>query len=239
MTWGNHKAIVAMTEKLARREGFGSILADGVKVAAQKIGKGADEYAIHIQGQEIAAENPCISFDFATIYIIDATPGRHTQGSEEMHPPGLIPRFDRRSFSGRGQVHKLGSNFQHSLVCSGFCLFVYLTLPSVDVFVEFMRAVTGWDITNDELLKTGERIANIRQAFNIREGLNPLHFKIPGRVIGKPPQNVGPLAGITIDKDTLVREYLAEMDWDLETAKPSKKKLEELGLEDVAEELWP
>ena len=239
MTWGNHKAIVAMTEKLAKREGFGAILADGVKLAAQKIGKGADKYAIHIQGQEIAAENPCTSFDFATAYIIDATPGRHTQGSEEMHPPGLIPRFDRRSFSGRGQAHKIGSNFQHSLVCSGFCLFVYLTLPSVDVVAEFMRAVTGWDMTTDELIKTGERIANIRQAFNIREGLNPLQFKVPGRILGKPPQKEGPLAGITIDKDTLVKEYLAEMDWDLETAKPSKKKLEELGLEDVAQELWP
>jgi aldehyde:ferredoxin oxidoreductase len=239
MTWGNHKAIVAMTEKLARREGFGDILADGVKVAARRIGKGADKYAIHIQGQEIAAENPGTSFDFATSYIIDATPGRHTQGSEEMHPPGLIPRFDRKSFSGRGELHKIGSNFQHSLVCAGFCLFVYLTLPSVDVFTEFMRAVTGWDITTDELLVTGERIANIRQAFNIREGLNPLHFEIPGRVIGEPPQNVGPLAGITIDKDTLVKEYIAEMDWDLETAKPSKKKLEELGLEDVAKALWP
>jgi aldehyde:ferredoxin oxidoreductase len=239
MTWGNHSAIVAMTEKLARREGFGAILADGVKVAAQKIGKGANKYAIHIQGQEIAAENPGTSFDFATSYIIDATPGRHTQGSEEMHPPGLIPRFDRKSFSGRGELHKIGSNFQHSLVCSGFCLFVYLTLPSVDVVAEFMRAVTGWDVTNDELIKTGERIANIRQAFNIREGINPLHFKIPNRVLGKPPQDVGPLAGITIDKDTLVKEYLAEMDWDLETSKPSKKKLKELGLEDVAKELWP
>jgi aldehyde:ferredoxin oxidoreductase len=239
LTWGNHRAIVAMTEKVARREGFGAVLADGVKVAAQKIGKGAGKYAIHVQGQEIAAENPCTSFDFATIYIIDATPGRHTQGSEEMHPPGLLPEFDRKSFSGRGKLHKIGSNFQHSLVCAGFCLFVYLTLPRVDVFTEFMRAVTGWDITTEELIATGERIANIRQAFNIREGLNPLNFEIPGRVVGKPPPKEGPLAGITVDVDTMVREYLAEMDWDLETAKPSKKKLKELGLEDVARALWP
>ena len=239
MTWGNHKAIVAMTEKLVKREGFGAILADGVKVAAQKIGKGADKYAIHIQGQEFAAENPCSSFDFATTYIMDATPGRHTQGSEEMHPPGLIPRFNRKSFSGRGQLHKTGVNFQHIVMCSGMCLFVYIALPSVDVVTEFMNAVTGWDITTDELLETGERIANIRQAFNIREGLNPLQFEVPDRVLGKPPQGAGPLAGITIDKDTLVKEYLAEMDWDLETAKPSKKKLKELGLEDIAQELWP
>jgi aldehyde:ferredoxin oxidoreductase len=119
------------------------------------------------------------------------------------------------------------------------CLFVYMALPHVDVVAEFMSAVTGWDITTDELLTTGERIANIRQAFNIRQGLNPLNFEIPDRVLGKPPHNVGPLAGITVDEDTLVKEYLTEMDWDLKTAKPSKKKLIELGLEDVAQELWP
>jgi aldehyde:ferredoxin oxidoreductase len=239
MTWGNHKAIVAMTEKLAKREGFGAILADGVKLAAEKIGKETDKYAIHIHGQEIAAEHPCSGFHLATTYITDATPGRHTQGSEEFHIDGLLPRFNRQQFKGRGQVHKMGSNFQHSLMCSGMCLFVYLTLPRVDVVAEFMSAVTGWDITTDELIKTGERIANIRQAFNIREGLNPLQFKVPGRILGKPPQKEGPLAGITVDADTLVKEYLTAMDWDPKTAKPSKKKLMELGLEDVAQKLWP
>ena len=102
-----------------------------------------------------------------------------------------------------------------------------------------MHTVTGWDVTTDELLKTGERIANLRQAFNVREGLNPLQFKVPDRVLGIPPQKEGPLAGITIDEGTLDKEYLAAMDWDLNTAKPSKKKLQELGLEDVARELWP
>jgi len=66
MTWGNHKAIVAMTEKLARREGFGAVLADGVKVAAEKIGQGADQYAIHVQGQELPAHDPKHSFNYAT-----------------------------------------------------------------------------------------------------------------------------------------------------------------------------
>lgn len=91
----------------------------------------------------------------------------------------------------------------------------------------------------DEVLKTGERISNLRQAFNIREGLNPLQFKVPDRVLGRPPQEEGPLTGVTVDEETMVKEYLAAMDWDAKTAKPSKKKLQELGLEDVAKELWP
>jgi len=243
MTWGNHKAIVAMTEKLAKREGFGAVLADGVKVAAEKIGKGADKYAMHIQGQELPAHDPKHAFYYATGYRLDPTPGRHFVSSElseaPSHPSGLLPRFDHRSFAGRGEARKIGSNFNHALVCAGMCLFMYWAFPSVDPIAEFMSAVTGWSVTNDELLKTGERISNLRQAFNIREGLNPLQFKVPDRVLGRPPQKEGPLAGITIDEDTLDREYLTAMDWDLKTAKPSKKKLLELGLEDVAKELWP
>ncbi|MBA7570134.1 putative oxidoreductase YdhV [subsurface metagenome] len=239
MTWGNHKSIVAMTEKLAKREGFGAVLADGVKVAAEKIGKGSEKYAIHIHGQELPAHDPKLGYFYQTTYRLDATPARHTQGSEEGAPPGLLPDFDKESFSGRGEAHKVGSNFNHIVNSSGMCMFMYMTLPAAKVVVEFMSAVTGWDVTMGELLKTGERISNLRQAFNIREGLNPLQFKVPDRVLGRPPQKEGPVAGVTVDEDTMVKEYLAAMDWDTKTAKPSKKKLQELGLEDVAKDLWP
>jgi aldehyde:ferredoxin oxidoreductase len=124
-------------------------------------------------------------------------------------------------------------------MCTGTCLFVMGALPSYQVIAEFMRAITGWDIDLDELLVTGERIENVRQAFNIREGINLLNFEVSGRVFGKPPHKEGPLAGITVDADTLVREYVAAMDWDLKTAKPSEKKLRELGLDDIAGDLWP
>jgi len=116
---------------------------------------------------------------------------------------------------------------------------VYWAFPNIDPIAEFMSAVTGWEVTNDELLETGERISNLRQAFNVREGLNSLQFKVPDRVLGRPPLKEGPLAGITIDEDTMIKEYFAAMDWDIKTAKPSKKKLQELGLEDVAKALWP
>jgi len=243
LTWGNHKAIVDMTEKLVKREGFGAILADGAKVAAAKIGKGADEYAIHMQGQELPAHDPKATYHYAASYRLDPTPGRHFVGSElseaPSHPSGLLPRFDHHSFAGRGEARKIGSDFHHALVCAGMCLFVYWAFPSVDPIAEFMSTITGWDITNDELLKTGERISNLRQAFNIREGLNSLEFKVSGRVIGKPPLKEGPAAGVTVDEDTMIKEYFNAMDWDLKTAKPSKNKLLELGLDDVAKELWP
>jgi aldehyde:ferredoxin oxidoreductase len=239
MTWGNHKAIVAMTEKLARREGFGDILADGIKVAAEKIGKGADKYAVHIQGQEVPAHDPKANYQWAISYRLDPTPARHTQGGEFPQTPGVMPEYDQKSFVGRGEPHKIGSNFGHTLNASGVCVFVSGNLPNVDAFIEFIQAVTGWDLTLDELLKIGERITTVRQAFNIREGLNAIQFKFPDRLMGRPPKKEGPLAGITLDEDTVNNEYLTAMDWDLKTAKPSRKKLLELGLDDVAKELWP
>ena len=219
LTWSNHKAIVAMTEKMAKREGFGDILADGVKVAAEKIGKGAEQYAIHIGGQELGMHDPKLvspeMLPDAARYQMDATPGRHTQG---FGPSGF------RS---------------HVTNAAGLCLIGYGIENAIKYIAGFMSAVTGWDRSWDELLKAGERIATMRHAFNLREGINPLELKVHPRIIGKPPYETGPLAGVTADIEAQVYWNLGALDWDRVTTKPSKKKLEELGLEDVVKDLWP
>jgi aldehyde:ferredoxin oxidoreductase len=239
MTWGNHPSIVTMTEKLAKREGFGNVIADGVKIAAERIGKGAAEYAMHIQGQELPAHDPKHDFHWGVPYMLDPTPARHTQNAEVFRPLGQVVQLDRKSFVNEGNEYRISSALHHVVNSSGMCAFVYSCVPDTGVLAEFMSAVTGWDLTVEELIKTGERIANIRQAFNVREGRNLTQFKLPGRLLGKPPLKKGPLAGVTIDEDALFKEYLAAIDWDPETAKPSRKKLQELGLKDVVQELWP
>ena len=90
MTWGNHRNIVAMLEKLVNREGFGDILANGLKIASEKIGKGAEQYAMHIQGEAGPAHSPKFGLQWAISYRHDATPARHTQGGGP-YPPGLMP----------------------------------------------------------------------------------------------------------------------------------------------------
>ena len=239
LTWGNHRSIVAMTEKMAKREGFGDILADGVKVAAKKIGKGAEQYAVHIGGQELGMHDPKFSYlsrseeAAAARYEIDATPGHHAAARYQMDAtPG-------RHTQGFGP-----SGFQgHVINAAGVCLVGYLEslgLANPAKYVAgFMNAVTGWDCSIDELLKIGERIANMRHVFNLREGINPLKLKVHPRIIGKPPQAEGPLAGVTADIEAQNYWNLGALDWDRVTTKPSKKKLQELGLEDVAEDLWP
>jgi len=221
LTWGNHKAIVAMTEKMAKREGFGDILADGVKVAAERIGKGAEQYAVHIGGQELGMHDPKLVSSFhpdapsAARYQMNATPGRHTQG------------FGPSGFRG------------HIVNAAGLCVMAYYAADPAKYIAGFMSAVTGWDRSWDELLKIGERIANMRHVFNLREGINPLELKVHPRIIGKPPYETGPLAGVTADIEAQNYWNLGALDWDRVTTKPSKKKLLELGLEDVAKELWP
>ncbi len=239
MTWGNHRSIVAMTEKLAKREGFGDIIADGVKKAVEKIGKGAEKYAMHIAGQEVPAHDSRGGHGFAIGYGTEPTPARHTQGGEGPFPAGVMPDFDRSTFTGRGEPHKIGSCFNQVMNASGCCMIVFGDgYDHADWLVEAIKVITGWDFTREELLKTGERIDNMRQAFNIREGLKT-PWKLPDRMLGKPPKTVGPRAGITLNEDEVFNEYLQAMDWDIKTGKPSKKKLLELGLDDVAQVLWP
>ncbi|MFC1932179.1 aldehyde ferredoxin oxidoreductase family protein [Chloroflexota bacterium] len=219
LTWGNHRAIVAMTEKMAKREGFGDILADGVKVAAEKIGRGAEQYAIHIGGQELGMHDPKLvrpGQPSAARYQMDATPGRHTAG---FGPSGFM-----------GKV----------VNAAGLCNFGgFRQDPSNKYMVGFMSAVTGWEWSTGKLEKAGERIANMRHAFNLREGINPLEWNVHPRIIGNPPQKEGPLAGVTAAIEAQVYWNLGALDWDRITTKPNKAKLLALGLDDVAQELWP
>ena len=94
------------------------------------------------------------------------------------------------------------------------------------------------DRSIEELLKTGERIATMRHLFSLREGDNPLERTVHPRIIGRPPFEEGPLAGVTGDIEGQIEANLKALDWDPVTARPSKKKLLELGLDDVAEELY-
>jgi len=238
MTWGNHRSIVAMLEKLAKREGFGDIIADGVKKAAEKIGRGAEKYAMHIGGQEVPAHDSRGGPAFAIAYGGEPTPARHTQGGEGPYPDDVMPEYDRESYKGRGEPHTYGSNLTQVYNAAGICMIVLGDgYGSGEFLFEALRVITGWDLTKEELLKTGERIENMRQAFNVREGIKtPWHY--PDRLLGIPPKKEGPRAGITMTEDDLFNEYYAARGWDRKTGKPSKEKLLELGLDDVARELY-
>jgi aldehyde:ferredoxin oxidoreductase len=240
MTWGNHQAIITMTEKLGSREGFGDIIADGVKRAAEKIGKGSERYAMHIGGQEIPAHDSRGGPAFAIAYGGEPAPGRHTQNGEGPFPEGTIPEpdFDRNGYQGRGEFHKTGVCITQAYNAAGICMITFGDgYGTYDQFIEAFRVITGWDITREEIIKTGERINAIRQAFNVREGIQT-PWQYPDRMLGIPPKQTGPRKGITLKMEEMFGEYYQLMDWDARTGKPSRNRLVELGLEDVADELY-
>jgi aldehyde:ferredoxin oxidoreductase len=127
-------------------------------------------------------------------------------------------------------MHRFMSNLTHVVNATGICYFA-LMVYGVDMIGQFMAHVTGESRTLDELLTAGERIANMRLAFNLREGISFSDWKIPGRMIGDPPLATGPLQGITIDAKTMVSEYCETMGWDPLTGRPSREKLQELELD--------
>jgi aldehyde:ferredoxin oxidoreductase len=238
LTWGNGKAIVRLTQMIAKREGIGAILADGSKLASERIGKNAKDYAMQIGGQELPAHDQRLFPGLTALYWTDATPGRHTQGTETWIPAGLnTPPFDEKEQAGRGEVHKLLADIHHVMDCGGFCLFSYFAL-NINNIVESWNAVTGWKVDLEDLLKSGERISYLRHAFNLREGINFMEYQFPKRLLGDPPLPEGPTAGVTLKPDVLLGEYMQAMEWDEKTLYPSKKKLEELGLGQVIKNLY-
>jgi len=239
LKWGDAKGAVKLTEMIGKREGIGNVLADGVKVASEKIGKGSEKYAIHVGGEEYPAHDGRGGLNFGIGYGANPTPGRHTQGGEGPLPEGALPEYDRNAVKGRGVPHKIGVAFTQVYNAAGICMIVIGdAYVHINDLIEAFRVITGWDITKEELEKTGVRIETMKQAFNAREGIKT-PWKQHDRMLGRPPKTVGPRAGATLDPDEIHVEYYEAMGWDPKTGKPGKKALLDLGLDDVAKVLWP
>jgi len=245
LAWGNADSIVELTRMVARREGFGAVLADGVRVAASKIGKGSERFAVHVAGQELPMHDPKLTPTFGSAYLLDATPGRHTQGFEmylDTLSGAKMPSFPEIKYDSTGKGDGMASmaHFNHVVNSLGVCQFPsnLCAIQGTPSLADFANAATGWNMTMEELLVCGERIACMRQAFNVREGFKPTDFRLPDRAIGKPPLASGPLKGVTVEIGNWVREYCRSADWDYGTGKPSERKLTRLGLADVANDLY-
>jgi len=245
LTWGNAEAMIAVLEKLARREGFGAILADGAEKAAERIGKGSEKYAMHVHGQGLPYHDPRNNPCRGTGYIADADPGRHMEteyttvlehgGSLGADPALRTPKLEvYGDFQNKGHMYAVGAEFYQLLSSSGLC--ALLGIDNVVPVAELIAAVTGWDFRWTEGLEVGRRILTLRQAFNAREGLLPADFKLPRRVMH--PASVGAAAGVEIDFDSLKSSYFAAMRWDIESGNPSPQALIDSGLDKLTGDLW-
>ncbi|HYW78590.1 MAG TPA: aldehyde ferredoxin oxidoreductase C-terminal domain-containing protein, partial [Thermoguttaceae bacterium] len=242
LRWGNHEAIVEMVRLIARREGFGAVLADGVAKAAERIGQGSEQYAIHVGGEELPMHDPRRVPSASVTYKMDATPGRHTQVSTWISelgagPPDLVEQPQPEHFyPGKGKAHARMNNYFQTGQSAGMCMFALLTLKP-DSVAESLTHVTGQKFSLDDVLSTGRRLATMRTVFNAREGIRAIDRKIPGRVIGDPPLEHGPTAGRTVEVEAHTEDYLKAMGWDTKTGIPTDETLRELGLDFVIEDI--
>jgi len=252
LRWGNAEAVIKLVEMIINREGIGDVLADGVKPAAERIGRGAERYAVHCGGMETPMHDPKYDPGFATAYYCDPTPGRHTMYSytyldlqllekqfrRAKKIPALATHKQRHKYAGTGDALAIDCFFKQIMDGAGVCLFgtsVGGRMP----LCEWINAAAGWNLANDDYLVIGERIQQLRHAFNLREGLNAIRdFRPHPRIYGDPPLARGPAKGVTVDLEAMAGSFYQAMHWDVGSGRPERDHLVRLGLDDVAETLY-
>ncbi|MBN2243486.1 MAG: aldehyde ferredoxin oxidoreductase family protein [Acidobacteria bacterium] len=246
LTWGNAEAVVALTERIAKREGLGAVLSDGPSKAAERIGKGSEKFAMAVRGKGIAFHDPRMSPAGGTAFIADANPAHHMNSQitgmlENGAPIGTDPALQApkmnpfADFDRKGPMYAIGASYHQLLDSSGMCALYTVNTPPPDL-AELIARVTGWDFGWEEALKAGRRILTLRQAFNAREGLTPDQIDLPER-IKKEPLKSGKDTLPSIDFQTLRKGFFAAMGWNAKTGIPFKQTVKDLGLEALTRDL--
>jgi aldehyde:ferredoxin oxidoreductase len=245
LNFGNDEAMIALLKQMAYREGLGDLLADGSKIAAEKIGQGSEKYAMHVKGLELPAYDvrgaKAHGLNFATSY----TGADHCRGYAFQEVFGIpVPReVDRFTVEGKGELTKWNQDIRTATTdAPTMCAFL-LDMAVVGIAAQntasLMEAVTGLSYTPDDILHVGERINNLARAFNTREGLTRADDTLPERLLTE-PLKAGASKGHFISKEELTQmldEYYEARGWDVSSGAPKREKLTELGLGYVADQL--
>jgi aldehyde:ferredoxin oxidoreductase len=229
-----------MVEMIARRQGIGNLLAEGVRKAAEKLGRGADEFAMHTKGLELPMHEPRLKQGMGLMYAVESVGGDHQAGFQDPMFTDETPQM--RHLRGAGAVKPtavddLGpAKVANTKAAHCFALFLDSAVRCQFVpwmmhdDVEIIRAATGWDYTVYEAITLGERIENLARIYNYREGITVADDKLPKRFFSGTRQ--GALKNKGIDAKAFqnaIKTYYAMMGWD-EKGKPTQAKLEELGI---------
>jgi aldehyde:ferredoxin oxidoreductase len=236
LNFGDAEAMIEMIKRVSLREGFGDTLAEGVKLAAEKIGKGSDRYAVHIKGLEMTGYDIRGLKTAALGYAVSFRGADHNRhGAYGPDVSGKVNRF--KAEKGRGKLVKetedLYSIIDSIIVCK-FSRGTYV--KGFDDLAALYTAVTGIEMSGEELRRAGERINNLGRLINIREGLTRKDDSLPWKIIHVPIPDEGPSKGSHVaqeELDLLLDDYYEVRGWDNEGI-PTPEKLKELGMEDLA-----
>jgi len=237
MKWGNSEAIMKLLAKIARREGFGNILAEGVMRAAKTIGGQTPNLAIHtMKGNTPRGHDHRMNWQemFDTCVSNTGTLESHlTAPYALLGIPPTYDKFDPMMVSTVVATIKGCMLFDDSLVTCRFN-----TLNAMDLLCRAVNAATGWDMGFKEALTVGRRAVNLARAFNLRAGIKA-ELDAPSMRYGSTPLD-GMAAGIGIMPHwgKMLRNYYEKMGWDEKKGKPLPQTLSDLDLDFVIPQLW-
>ncbi len=251
LRFGNPGAMVEMVERIARREGIGDLLAEGSARAAKAFGERAEERVVAVKNQEYPAHMPHVKRSLGLIYAVNPFGADHESSEhdptyqgypEQMAELGLTDPQPSDVLNEEKVRFTLVTQYLHSFHDSmNVCNFVFgpsWQLYDTGQLLEAVRAVIGWDLSVEEMLKIGERRLNMQRAFNAREGLGREADTLPEKL--ETPLQGGKTDGISLSSEALERAkdvYYDMAGWDVYSGIPTREKLESLGLGWVAEEM--
>ena len=234
LTFGNQEPVLELVRQIAYRRGFGDLLAEGTQEAARRIGKGAEQYAMHVKGLEIPAYHPrgakAHGLNLLTISLgADHNAGYGNQEIFNIPVPRAVNRF---AIEGKGELTKYNQDITAMMNTGILCNFlVGMIGMTPELYSKLLSAATGVKdfVDPDYLWQVGERIVNLERMFNIREGLGRKDDVFPKRITSEPMPS-GPSAGQVFEAEALLTDYYKARSWDAETGIPTRAKLNELGL---------
>jgi aldehyde:ferredoxin oxidoreductase len=252
LEWGNYKAVHTLIEQIAQREGIGELLGEGMRKAAQKIGKGAEYYARQIKGQSFPAE---MRGKHGSVlgYLTSTRGADHLRGipvDDLMSVKYIKEHFGEEALKGegvkgKGRATKWVQDMTTLPDLFGICKIFYIlsaayTEFTPDDFARMYTCATGIDLSGEELFRASERVYNLEQSFNVKVGgFSRKDDVLPERLFEEKVDG-GPADGKTLNRDKvekLLDEYYEARGWDKETTAPTRTTLESLDLEMVADDL--
>jgi aldehyde:ferredoxin oxidoreductase len=236
LTWGNAEAMLHAIHAIARREGIGELLADGVRTAAERIGPEAETFAIHVKGLEIPYHDPRAFVSMAANY---ATAGRgacHLESLSYWLSYGVRfdgwynpEDYDSHDSVGKGQVAVDFQNYMAVYNALGICKFIAKGKIEPQHVANLVNAALGWNWTAEDIMHTGERLFNLKRLINLRFGIGRADDRLPERLLSEPRPS-GAAQGVLPDLDLMLKDYYSIRGWTPEGA-PSPERLSALGLE--------
>jgi len=255
LEWGDAGVALELIRKIAYREGFGNVLAEGCYRAAKILGRDSDYYAIHVKKQDLY-ENIRGAMGWGFGATTATRGGGHTTGSLWFETVGDLDKdrikaiygvdegFGPLDYNGKAAMVTYQEMLHRAINSLGICVYNtvgynldFMDLPQI---AELYSAATGWEATADDLKRITTKQLNLEKAFNLRFTDFDRKDDMPPSRDLQEPIATGPYAGWRIEEDKwnkMMDEYYDLHGWDRDTSFPKRDTLLKLGLDDVAEEM--